>query len=362
MVGCLWFVCFALTFHPPKIDRATVRCTDTDSLDLDTPSLRHDESAGLDQSRIFHKTWRVMSWDLGSIHREQSSHILHRQKRSILATLDSIHFDQEHSSPYVIMFQGVNIDTLQYLEETMRKRGGCRAIAPLWETPTWVKWFKQRGVDLYRSIWGSQINRRRDLSDRYLWVSVHGVNRDVEIKAERWSLPEIPERWPSRWFNQRPTALMFEVFDQGQPIRFVNVKLPDAIEKHQAGDLALRDLQRTPFIERLGARWMIMGDWRVSPPDTPPHATVNYRFQRFSIKDLYQGQWGIKMYPPLGSSSQTWGRWRLSLSHDPRQERTLIDHALSSLGTLKHFKMVPSELPWVGEVEERAPLWLQWSM
>ena len=154
--GGVWFVCFALTFHPPKIGRVTVRCTGTDSLDLNTPPTGRNESPGFDLSRLSHQTWRVMSWDLGSIHREQSSHVLHRQKRSVIATLDLFRLDQEHSPPYVIMFQGVDKDTLLYLEHTMRKRGGCWSIAPLWETPTWVKWFQQRGVDLYLSILGPQ--------------------------------------------------------------------------------------------------------------------------------------------------------------------------------------------------------------
>jgi hypothetical protein len=155
---------------------------------------------------------------------------------------------------------------------------------------------------------------------------------------------------------------MMEVLDQGEPLRIVNLKLPDAVDKHQAGSLALRELQRAPLVKRLGSRWIMMGDWRVTPPDTPPHPQVDFRFQRFSIAALYQGKFGAHMYPSLGASTKDSGRWRLDHRDDPLQERATIDHALSSHGVFTGLTLPMMSLPWIGDVEQRAPLWVRWSL
>ena len=375
-------LCYMLSFIPEPVERISVRCAvDPHSRWAQEVSIEDDGSGESQGKRVQwtgqhsaepHLVWRVLSWDVGGVRTAESEGSLEaprRDARLITATLDASY---QHPTavlprsttlaPLVIMLQGAKPETQRMLEGYMRSRGGCWASAPLWETPQWVRWFSDRGVNLYAALWGSDRVRARDLQDRSLWVGVLGLNSTSRLRAERWSLPQIAGRWPLRWFAQRPAALMFEVNDHGESSRFVNIKLPDAIHKHQGGALAFRELQRPALKSRLGERWLISGDWRVTPPDTPPHPEVQFRFQRFSIAALYEGRFGAQLYPPKGAEAQIQGRWRLHPQRDSERTRAIIDYALSSQGVISGLPSSRAQLPWVGEREQRAPLWVKWSL
>ena len=382
IVGSVISLCSALSFDPDPVERISVRCAvDPQVRWVQEASIVGDDSGMLpyestrrsgQNSARPNQVWRVLSWDVGGVRStasRSSADAPQRDTRLITTTLDAAYryasaaqSTSKTSTPLVMMLQGAKRETRRMLEGYMRSRGGCWASAPLWETPRWVRWLQDRDVDLYAAIWGPERRRARDLKDRSLWIGVFGLSSTSRLRAERWSLPQVPGRWPLRWFVQRPAALMLEVTDQGESSRFVNVKLSDAIHKHQGGALALRELQRSTLRSRLGERWLISGDWRVTPPDTPPHPEVQFRFQRFSIAPLYKGRFGAQLYPPLGAEAQIRGRWRLHPKRNLGQTRAIIDYALSSQGALNGLRSPLPQLSWVGEREQRAPLWVQWSL
>lgn len=356
MLGSLaWLAIYTLKSSPSLVEPARIRCA---------PSVR--ELSMWDQERTpasgSLEAWRVISWDLSVLPKDREVGIFNAQVRP---TLEASLRAATPRRPVAVMIQGASAHTQRSLEALMLTHGGCWGSASTSPRTRLGRALERAGWPVYQSLLGP--HRSAEASEeRALWTGVSHVDPSAQLYAERWALPERPGRWPQRWFYLRPAALAFafESSHDSSEIttrRLVNLKLPDAVNKHQAGALALRALQRAPLMERLGSGWLIAGDWRVTPPNTPRHPTEEFRFQRFSLEALYADP-KLHITPPLGASPELWGRWRPSTlrldakrGHQPNP--AIIDHALTDTGSLK---LIPTSGPWIGDYEARAPLIFDW--
>lgn len=364
-VGVLvgWLALDALRSSPALIEPLELRCSPTEderhAWRDPTASRPHLETPKSSRAQRTRETWRVISWDLSELKGEMGEEAMrHEVTPFIQSALQSEQTPENHpqsslsSSPLVVMLQGVSDRALSSLSEQLSAQGGCWVSAELSATSQLGRSLERAGVNVYQAVLGPE-GAPLVGESRHLWIGIYNAGFDVSLHAERWSLPGRPGRWPQRWFYERPAALVVEVKSGATSRRLLNLRLPDALQKHQAGALALKALQQPPLSDRLGAGWLIAGDWRVTPPQTPKHPKVGFRFQRFSIAALYQDS-KLQMYPALDVTPQEWGRWRSSaLDKTP----AIIDHALTDLGSFTHWGGKPR---WVGDREQRAPLTFKW--
>lgn len=290
----------------------------------------------------------LLSWDLGVISPGSSPEEI---ERIVLPRLSGWFHRPGVSA---VLLQGVRPHARHRLVNWIREEGGCWAYAPVWSIPTWITWMHTLGVDVYSSILGPSRLKRFDLEEKGLWFAIKGLAPEQIGRVERWSLPPQPGRWPRRLFYPHPAALSVELWPESPtPQQVIQLSLPDAMDKHQAGALGLQALQRDPLQAKLTRNWLLMGDLRAAPTLEPPHPEAGYRFKRFSIVELFQA------YPsvfPIDADPKVWGGWRGPETQIPE----IIDHAFASTGQLKSVQMKKRSECWVGHSEQRLPLMATW--
>ena len=327
-----------ITYQPEEIESVSVHCIHRfeNAKATDIPAVSEEAQFQVN----------LVSWDLSTMRSDQLNRAIQYLQGLI-----------EYSSlPQVIQLQGVQPWMKSRLKSLLLDRGGCWSYAALWSTPTWL-----RGTRIYESLFGQRYSQ--ETTDQGLWTAIVGKSRILDIAAERWSLPPRPGRWPQRLLHVQPAALSFKVrwrslnsqqsIKNTQSTQVINISLADTVHKHQAGALALQKLTRPPLVQHFRPPWLIFGDWRVNPPQTPPHPIVGYRFQRFSLEGLED-----KFVTLFNNNtpSAPWGRWRLS----EETPTSVIDHAYASQGTFELYPHLNLSLPWLGGEEQRAPLFVKW--
>ena len=329
----------SLVYQPRDIDTLSVHC-------IDRYQAKQSEQSRVQSTDL--DTIELHSWDLFTANPNELSEAINYLKK-MSATVHR---------PYMITLQGVKPWMKSSLKSLLLDEGGCWAYAPLWETPKWVSVLQKSRVNIYQAIFG--VEATRETVDHGLWTAVIGDPTHLKVQAQRWSLPPRPGRWPWRSLHEKPAALAMSVqthTDQVGDLQFqvVNLSLSDTRIKHQAGALAIQKLTRPPLSRQFQKPWVIVGDWRVNPPQTPPHPQVGYRFQRFSLQDIESK---LTVLFTTGTDPLQWGRWRLN----HHSEASVIDHAYASQGQLTPYTSLTKWLPWLGSNEKRAPLFVKWTV
>ena len=340
------------------------------------------KAAELNFQQLNFQKIQVYSWDLEGI--------TDKEIPKILAYLESA--IQKHKQAVILNIQGLKPRYMHWFKPLLLNAGGCWAYAPLWHTPHYISWLQDMGIDIYAWLWGEFAGKEN--YEHGLWTAIIGQCTSLQIKAERWALPARPGPWPQRILHRQPAVLALEIKrsdlkqnpvshhinkqasiqDKGR-LQILHLKLADTRHKHQAGALALQSLKQEPLAQRFKPPWLMLGDWRVNPPESKPHSLVNYRFQRFSVAELSKH---FVSLIPQQADPQQWGRWRLNKWQDTHQkgqqrnkqkrdhaltEASIIDLAYASEGSLSSPFVEPKTLPWVGHQDEkRAPLLIEWSL
>ena len=330
----------ALGFSPASIEQLDLHCSESNVADK-TRTHRENPPGFLLLS------WDVSALNLGGESRLSEETLIKTLKQSMTRAL------KKKNRGIFIALQGLPFTWRHRLSALLTDRGGCWSYAPIWRTPSWLitvgitrlpswfdRWLSHRSVEEYSTS---------SLQEYGLWSAVIGVDPNQVKSAERWGMIPEPGRWPKRIFHPQPAALALRL----SKVQLINLKLPDTTHKHQAGALSLQKLKTPPLSDRLNQPWVIIGDWRVNPPNTPPHPEVGYRFQRFSLDELQSSR------PALfeaNMNSERWGRWRKNAQSIP----SVIDLAYSSEGTLTP-KDNTQTLHWLnGLTEQRALLVADW--
>jgi hypothetical protein len=329
----------SLVYQPRDIETLSVHCIDRYQAEQSEKSRVQSTALG---------TIDLHSWDVFKVNPNELSEAI-RYLKKISATVDR---------PYMITLQGVQPWMKSSLKSLLLDEGGCWAYAPLWETPKWVSVLQNNQINVYKAIFGAEA--AREAIDHGLWTAVIGDPTHLKVQAQRWSLPPRPGRWPWRRLYEKPAALAMSVeahIGQSNSDQFqvVNLSLSDTHLKHQSGALAIQKLTRPPLSLKFQKPWAIVGDWRVNPPQTPPHPQVGYRFQRFSLQDIEST---LSVLFTTDTDPQKWGRWRLNEYSEP----SVIDHAYASQGQLTPYTRLTKWLPWIGPNEQRAPLFVKWTV
>ena len=317
--------------------------------------------------------WTLYTWDL--------TNSLPQEIHLVLSYIESI--SEQSQQTFIFNLQGLRATQVDPLKSLLSRTGGCWAYAPLWRRPSWLNWLHKLNFNIYEYLWDKVTIQ--ESYEHGIWTAVIGDCRHLNISAERWSLPPRPERWPKRILHRQPAVLALNIevlsgLDQDQlrkphHLQVLNIKLADTQRKHQAGALALQSLKQFPLIKGFKRPWIILGDWRVNPPNSDPHELVQYRFQRFSLSDLSETY--VELFSD-NTDPQLWGRWRLGKDH--LAEPSVIDLAYASEGKLNAPRIDVSMLPWVGQTnqvsdntahissaqmkhsEQRAPLIVKWDL
>ena len=317
--------------------------------------------------------WKLYTWDL--------TNSLPQEIQVVLSYIESIR--EQSQQTFIFNLQGLRTTQIDRLKSLLVKTGGCWAYAPLWRRPSWLNWLHKLNFNIYEYLWDTVTSQ--ESYEHGIWTGVIGDWRHLNLSAERWSLPSRPGRWPKRILHRQPAILAMNISysdrtnsalsEKHQFIQVLNIKLADTQHKHQAGALALQSLRQPPLRQGFRRPWIMLGDWRVNPPNSNPHQLVKYRFQRFSLADLSETY--VELFSD-NSDPQLWGRWRLGKGH--LGEPSVIDLAYASEGKLNAPVIDLNMLPWVGQTnqvsdntanvsstqmsygEQRAPLIVEWDL